>query len=53
MAKKQPVEIEREQKLGQTMRRRDKLSKIRLWAYIFWIIGLFLILAKYLIFVPD
>lgn len=53
MAKKQTVEIEREEKLDRAMHRREKLSKIRLWAYIFWIIGLFLIMAKYMNFFPE
>jgi len=53
MATKQPVEMEREKKLDQAMRRREKLSKIRLWAYIIWIIGLMLILARYMKLFPD
>ncbi|HOI73848.1 MAG TPA: hypothetical protein PLO63_06835 [Syntrophales bacterium] len=53
MATKQPVEMEREKKLDQAMRRREKLSKIRLWAYIVWIIGLMLILARYMKLFPD
>ncbi len=53
MEKKNSVEIEREKNLGQAIRRREKLSKIRLWAYIFWIIGLFLILARYMKIFPD
>jgi len=47
MAKKEPVEIARDQKLDAAMRRREKFSKIRLWAYILWIVGLMLIMAKY------
>ncbi len=53
MARKQSVEIERDEKLEKAMRHREKLSKIRLWAYIFWLIGLFLIMAKYLNFFPG
>jgi hypothetical protein len=53
MAKNQSVEMERDEKLEKAMRRRERLSKIRLWAYIFWIIGLFLIMAKYMKFFPD
>ncbi len=53
MTKKQSVEIEREEKTRSGHAPSGKLSKIRLWAYIFWIIGLFLIVAKYMNFFPD
>jgi hypothetical protein len=53
MEKKPSVESQRDEKLHKAMRRREILSKIRLWAYIVWLIGLFLIMARYLKLFPD